>query len=106
MARYIFNTPILTAYGVFAFYPVSVDDAVAFLREGGWTSAIGHLGTAQLLTQLSGIPVPVNRITATMEPGDVALVFRLLKRQQEGRDLTLEDVRRLPHQYALLERVE
>lgn len=106
MARYVFNTPILTAYGVFAFYPIAVDEAVAFLREGDWTSAIGHAGTAQLLTQLSGVIVSVNRMTATMEIGDEALVFRLLKRQQEGRELTLEDVRTMPHEYGILERLE
>lgn len=106
MARYVFNTPILTAYGIFAFYPVTVEEAVAFLRQGGWTSAIGHAGTAGLLTQLSGVLVPVNRITAVMEVGDQALVFRLLRRQQEGRELTIQDVRGMPHEYGILERLE
>lgn len=106
MAKYVLNTPILTSYGIYGLYPITVEEAVAFLREGGWTSAIGHTGTAQLLTQLSGVVVPVNRITATMEPGDTALVFRLLRRQHEGRELTLQDVRGTPHEYAILERLE
>lgn len=104
--RYVLNTPILTAYGVFAFAPLTVDEAILFLRTPGWTSGIGHIGTAQLLTQLSGVQVPVNRVTLEMNPGDQALVFRLKRRQQEGRELTLDDVRSIPHEYGVLERIE
>lgn len=105
MARYVYNTPILTAYGTWAFTQVTVDEAIAFLRSAGWISGIGHSGTAQLLTQLSGVLVPVNRISTRLDIGDEALVFRLLQRQQEGRELTIEDVRGMPHEYGILKRV-
>lgn len=105
MTRYVYNTPVLTSYGVFSFTKISVDDAIAFLRSQGWVSGIGHSGTSQLLTQLSGVPVPVNRISTRLELGDEALVFRLIRRQQEGVELTLEVVRGMPHEYGILKRL-
>lgn len=106
MARYVYNVPVLTAYGLFSFKKVSIDEAVAFLRSPGWISAIGHSGTAQLLTQLSGVEVCLNRISTRLEPDDEALVFRLLQRQQEGIELTLEAVRGMPHEYGILKRLQ
>lgn len=106
MTRYVYNVPVLTAYGLFSFEKVSIEEAVAFLRSPGWISAIGHIGTSQLLTQLSGVQVPVNRISTHMEPGDEALVFRLVQRQREGSELTLEDVRAMPHEYGRLKRIQ
>jgi len=106
MARYILNTPILTSYGMYRFRKSTMEEAVAFLRTPGWTSAVGHEGTAALLTQLCGVEIPLNRIAVSMEPGDVALCFRLLRRQREGAELSLEDVRSVPHEYGFLERIE
>lgn len=106
MTRYVYNVPVLTAYGLFSFSKITVEEAVTFLRTPGWVSAISHSGTAQLLTQLSGVQVSLNRISTHMEPGDEALVFRLVQRQREGFELTLEAVRALPHEYGLLKRVQ
>jgi hypothetical protein len=41
-------------------------------------STIGYAETASVLSALAGIPIPVNRVQIRMEPGDEALVFRVV----------------------------
>jgi hypothetical protein len=69
-------------------------------------SAIGHAGSAQLLERLLGQPVAVQRVTARMEPGDAALVLRLLQRLPEGVLLDDEELQRTPFELAWLERLD
>jgi hypothetical protein len=84
---YVLNSPIITGWGVFSFRPVTPQEAKQVLAEG-FTSAIGHEATAQALSKLLGMAIPVNRVAIQMEPGDKAIVFRLLKRIEEGRVLS------------------
>jgi len=101
---YILNTPVLTDWGEYVFRPISVDEALELL-EGGFVSAVGHEGTAQVLSQLLGVKVPVSRIQIRMNVGDKALVFRILTRLPEGKILTEEELKKLPWTIGLLERV-
>lgn len=102
--KYLFNTPIITAYGTFRYRKITVDEAVEFIWGRDWTSSIGHAAVADIFTQLSGVEVPVVRQRAEMKPGDIALVFRILRRPPEGaRILGLDELRAIPHEYGLLE---
>ncbi|WP_297216933.1 DUF1874 domain-containing protein, partial [Thermoplasma sp.] len=67
------------------------------------TSAIGHEGTAKVLSDLTGFSIPVNRVAIRMQPGDKALVFRLLDRLPEGKVLTEEELRQLKFELGVLE---
>jgi hypothetical protein len=75
------------------------------LLEDGFVSAVGHEGTAQILSQLLGVKVPVSRIQIRMNVGDKAVVFRVLTRLPEGKILTEEELKKLPWTIGLLERV-
>jgi hypothetical protein len=76
------------------------------LLSRGFTSAIGHQATAVMLTQLLGIEVPFNRITVKAEPGDILVHFVLRERIPEGKILTLEELQRLPFDFAVTEVLE
>ena len=79
--KYILNSAVLTAPGVYAYRRITAEHARKWYGDGeGVVSAIGYAETAEALGQLLGKPVSVNRISVTMEPGDEALVFRLLTR--------------------------
>ena len=104
---YLLNAPILTDYGVYDFKKISQEVLRAqLLLSGGFTSAVGHQGTADLLSKILGIPVPMNRVAIRMAEGDEAIVFRLKNRLAEGTVLTEEQLSQLDYEFGILERIE
>lgn len=81
MKRYLLNSAVLTAFGQWDFSPLTPAEASAWLAAGPYTSTIGYPETARGMETLCGLEagtIPVNRQTITMQPGDEALVFRLV----------------------------
>lgn len=104
---YILNTPVLTNWGSFKFSPITVEESKKLLESNNpFVSAVGHKGTAQLLSRLLEIEVPENRVEIKMQTGDKAIVFRLGIRLPEGKILTEEELKNLPFELGLLERTE
>lgn len=60
---------------------------------------------AAFLSQLLGVPVPVDRVAIAMQPGDEALVLRMLERLPEGRVLSIEDMERVRFELGWLTRI-
>jgi hypothetical protein len=102
MTVYVLNSPVLTSFGRYVYRPITVDEARMLLAEG-FISAIGHEATANFISQILGVSIPVNRIAITMKPGDKALVFQLLQRLPEGRVLSFEELQAVPYRLGLLE---
>lgn len=103
---YVLNTPILTEYGQYHFKKISFTEMMLTLSSGEFISAIGHEATAKLMSELTGMEIPTNRISIKMQPGDQAVVFRVLTRLPEGKVLTQEEIENLPYEFSLLEMVE
>jgi len=101
---YLFNSPILTSYGEWRFSGPMDNNQVRELLAKGFTSAIGHPATAEFLSAILAIDVPVNRIRAQLTVGEQAVVVRLLTRLPAGKVLSVEEMKQIPHEFGLLTR--
>ncbi len=81
---------------------ISLQEAKNIL-SGGFISAVGHQATADVLSKLLDIPVLFNRIEVKLQKGDVLIVFQLLKRLEEGKVLTEEEIKSLPYKIMKVE---
>lgn len=106
MTLYLLNSPVLTNYGLWRFEGPLLPEHVKEKAAGGFVSAIGHEETAALLAAILGQPVPINRITVSLAPGDAALVMRVRNRLPEGAVLDAATLASVPYELALLTRLE
>lgn len=84
---------------------VSFSDAAKTLITGNaWQSAIGHASTAEILSDLLGVLVPVARIQYEQQPGEQALVFKLRGRAPEGVILDRSQIEEIGYDFGLLTR--
>lgn len=102
----LLNAAVLTANGTFRLSNISLDDVKEMLTEENIMSAIGHSATADIMTELIGINIPANRIQAKQEAGQNAIIFKLLKRPEEGKILNREEIEEIGYEFLLLERLE
>lgn len=99
----ILNTSILTAEGTFSLQKISLSEA-KILASGEIISAIGHESTAQIITKLLGVDIPMNRINFEQKVGQKALVFKLKGRAPEGVILTEEQIEEIGYDFFILTR--
>ncbi len=74
---------------------VSVEE-VKELIKNGFESAIGHESTAQFVSKLLGTEVPAERKMVKLDKDTTLIVFQLMKRLEEGKVLTEEEIREIP----------
>jgi len=105
---YVLNTLIVPINfdqyptAVVKFKKITVEEAKEILK-GQFISAVGHEGTAKLLSQLLGIQIPYNRATIFMKKGDRAVHFFLKQRLPEGKVLSEDEVKKLDYWLVLSE---
>lgn len=92
MALAILNTAITTADGSYTLRTITLEEAKDLLakHDGEINSAVGHQATADILSTLLGVPVPVNRQVYVQGAGETALVFKINGRGPEGAILDRE----------------
>jgi hypothetical protein len=76
--KYILNSAVITSEGIYEYKHIDQEEAMRWLHRGNWESCIGYPETAEALTKISIVPVPVSRKVITMRARDEALVFRLV----------------------------
>jgi len=76
--KYLLNSAVITAPGRYDYRHISAAEAREWYAAGPVTSTIGYAETAAALAELLGAAIPVDRRTIVMQPGDEALVFRLV----------------------------
>jgi hypothetical protein len=113
----LLNTSIITSPGLYRLSePITKDKARWLVRWSqedynmnmgeGWQSSIGHQATAEILSDLLAMMVPVNRVATQQQVGQVALVFKLNGRPPEGKIFTRQEVEEFGYFFQILERFE
>lgn len=100
----LLNTSILTAPGDYSLGAISLEDAKDIATSCTLDSAIGHASTAQIMTTLLGVDVPVNRQMFAQEVGQRCLVFKLRGRPEEGKILTADEIAKIGYVWQVLTR--
>lgn len=104
-AVWLLNAPVITADGLFRARTLSLAEARRLVAERGFASAIGHAGTATVVSELLGIDCPMNRAELRQQPGQHALVFRLGGRLAEAQVLQdREEIERIGYSFMLITR--
>ncbi len=107
MTLALLNTSIITSEGLYSLKNISLEEARTLARSAvELDSAIGHASTAQIMTTLLGVDVPVNRQMFAQKVGQSALVFKLNGRPEEGRILTAKEIETIGYKWQLLVRQE
>jgi len=102
----VLNTSILTADGIYRLRTVSLDEALVLVDLAtGLDSAVGHAATAAILTELLGTEVPVHRQLFVQKPGQLALVFKMKGRPEEGQILSRDEIEAMGYELKVLERI-
>lgn len=107
----LLNTSILTNDGQYSLESIDREKAqwliFHYSQELGkdLDSAIGHESTAQIMSELLGVTVPVNRQMFAQEVGQQAIVFKLNGRPPEGQILSRDEIEKIGYSFKLLTRV-
>lgn len=108
----LLNTSILTEYGSYSYIKMSLQRVKEKLNSINFVggdklpvlSAIGHQSTADVLSELLEIPVVMNRIQYHQEIDDLAVVFKLNGRPEEGKILSREEIEAIGYEFGFLTR--
>lgn len=101
----ILNTSILTAFGSFNYEMINVEKAKELIANG-FISAIGHESTANIVSTLLDADVKMNRIQFKQEVNEIALVFKLNGRPEEGKILTVDEIMNIGFSFGKLTRTK
>jgi len=70
-------------------------EGVKDIIKDGFVSVVGHDATAKIISTQLGVQVPTNRISIQLKTGDVLVVFQLLKRLEEGKILSEDEMKQV-----------
>ena len=101
----ILNTAILTNVGSYELKDISLEVAKEIIKNNSFISAVGHKSTSEILTNLLDVEVPMNRIEFKQEQNQVALVFKLNGRPEEGKILTKEEIEGIGYKFQVLKKI-
>ncbi len=76
MKIYLMSSPDLHGFGEYSYKTITLEEALSALK-GGFVSAVRYQWNADMLRDVLGIWVPINRADIRLEVGDMAVVVEL-----------------------------
>jgi hypothetical protein len=102
----VLNAPIITTFGNYTYFPIPIESARILVNAVEFSSYVGHESTASIISKLLHKPVGTSRKELKQKVGQIALVFKLKKRQPEGTVLTEEAVEKIGYEFGILYRLK
>ena len=100
------NTSIVTTVGTYKMVNLSLDQAKDLAKDN-ILSAIGHDATAQVMSKLLGVDVPMNRIVFSQDVGQDVIVLKMKGRLPDDvKDLSIDDMYNIGFDLFLLTRLD
>jgi hypothetical protein len=102
MTVYLMNTTVIPSGtdGIWETRALPVEAARLNLKD--WVSAVGHDSTAEIMSELLGVDIPVNRVAVKPVPGDRLLCFKLKGRAPEGVVLDRQQLEKIGYEWVLM----
>lgn len=101
----IFNGPVCTTNGLYRISDLGVEEAKELIARHGFESAVGHEASAQVLSAILEVEVPMKRIEYSQAVGQKAIALKLNVRPPEGQILSAEEMFKVGFELKLLERI-
>lgn len=98
----VLNTSILTEAGEYKLVDISLEKAKEIVSRNELDSAVGHQSTADIMTTLLGVEIPMNRQMFSQQVGQSCIVFKLNGRPAEGKILSAEEIEKIGYKFQLL----
>lgn len=98
----LLNTSILTTYGTYSYQEITLSEAKKIVKTNEVISAIGHSATADILSNLLKIKIEGNRVEYQQDVGEVALIFKLKSRINEGKVLNKTEIEEIGYDFGIL----
>jgi len=102
----LFNGTVATTNGLYRISDIDIDMAKKYIKQYGFISAIGHEATAEIMSEVLEINIPMNRIQFHQEIGQIAIVFKLNERPPEGDILNRQEIERIGYSFKIMQRFE
>jgi len=102
----LFNGPVCTTAGLYRVTDIDVAEARQLIQIHGYMSAVGHHASAEVLSSILQVDVPMNRIEYRQKIGQKAIALKLNVRPPEGRILTAAEMFQIGFGLQLLERLD
>jgi hypothetical protein len=84
---------------------ITLDEVKNILNENDFVSAIGHQSTSQVLSQILGINIEMNRIQIKLQENDEIIIFQLQTRLEEGKVLSEDELKQLQYKFYLIKMI-
>lgn len=102
----LFNGTVATTNGLYSIEDIDLKTAKKYVKENGFISAIGHEATAEIMSEILGQDISMNRIQFHQKVGQIAIVFKLNERPEEGKILSRHEVEKVGYSLKKMERLE
>ena len=80
----LFNGPVCTAEGLYRVSELDFEEARRLVCRWGFESAVGHVASAEVLSAVLGVPVPMNRVDYVQKAGQMAIALKLNKGRKKA----------------------